>query len=152
MENSIGRTIISRPFQKRENFPSIPANVSWNGERESLRAPWLAELCVKWHSKVARIDWSFINLCRDSIIYRRRSVASDLLLAQLLTGRTNFQGVEFFFFFFLFTWRKSFIRHPAHFVELGSVGFLPIKTSMVACILFCLGAPGPDYSPVRRRM
>ena len=33
-------------------------------------------------------------------------------------------------------------------MELGSVGFLPTKTSTVACILFCLEAPGPDYSPV----
>ena len=56
--------------------------------------------------------------------------------------------LDHFFFFFFCTWRKSFIRHPAHFVELGSVGFLPTKTSTAACILFCLGAPGPEYSPL----
>ena len=34
-------------------------------------------------------------------------------------------------------------------MELGSVGFVPTKTFTVACILFCLEAPGPDYSPVQ---
>ena len=66
-------------------------------------------------------------------------------------GKIRGKHILFFFsfFFFFLSWRKSFTRHPAHFVELGSVGFLPTKTSTVACILFCLGAPAPDYSPVR---
>ena len=48
------------------------------------------------------------------------------------------------FFFFFFYVEEIFHKTPSPF----SVGFLPTKTSTVACILFCLGAPGPDYSPV----
>ena len=67
-------------------------------------------------------------------------------LSILCIKSDRFQKVAIFVLFFFYTWRKSCTRHPAHVTELGSVGFLPTKTSTVACIVF--EAARPEYSPL----
>lgn len=70
MENSIGGTIISRPFQKRENFP--PIWQTFPDHRASYYEHRAVKLCTKRHNKVAYIDRSSVNSRYFSIIYRSR--------------------------------------------------------------------------------
>ena len=83
--------------------------------------------------RVIRATLLFGRDCHNCI----SKVTSTMVALSILCIKSDrFQKVAIFVLFFFYTWRKSCTRHPAHVTELGSVGFLPTKTSTVACIVY----------------